>query len=515
MAGPWFVDPQNGLTTNNGLSADSPWKLIPGQTGASAQTGYGVVAGDTINVKRGSTTTLRLAPPANDLVYRGYGDANNGITLRVPTRHPLFARSIRLDGFWAIDGRAIDADGAIGTGARTGVVMEDVKILGPQIGTRNAVSLASSTTAASGFTLRRFFISGAAGRGISANTTNVTLEYGRIEYTRDDNIGLNAWAANSYRAGSTDRLRYLELIEPNRASEGAPDDGASGDHLHLQPSDGKWDGSMLSEGIRCHKTTGAKQAVVAHATGAASLVSFKSWSVGGGGDCQFLVGHIKGTMEFDGIYAHDWALEALPLFRFAAADTSPPAWAMDTGSVLRIKNVIAHGATPAFYRTVHVESAHSFDGLIEINNNTVAGPNLGSSTLALFEFWSASDLNTFGPNFQLRLQNNAALVGGKPQVKIPTGTGGDSRYQIAGNRFDSGLFQIGATEYANLAAFQVAHSAATGNIDSDPMVSDEYAPLPGSPLLTSGADLGYLRDIRGYQSRRHVGAYGAARLRAR
>ena len=36
----------------------------------------------------------------------------------------------------------------------------------------------------------------------------------------------------------------------------------------------------------------------------------------------------------------------------------------------------------------------------------------------------------------------------------------------------------------------------------------------GAPLLTDGLDLGYRRDIEGKQSKGHIGAYGAARLRA-
>jgi hypothetical protein len=40
--------------------------------------------------------------------------------------------------------------------------------------------------------------------------------------------------------------------------------------------------------------------------------------------------------------------------------------------------------------------------------------------------------------------------------------------------------------------------------------------MPGSPLLNQGADLGPRRDIRGFQGRKFIGAYGAARmLRAR
>jgi hypothetical protein len=54
----------------------------------------------------------------------------------------------------------------------------------------------------------------------------------------------------------------------------------------------------------------------------------------------------------------------------------------------------------------------------------------------------------------------------------------------------------------------------SGNIYADPVVTTENAPMAGSPLLTGGADLGYIRDHRNAQVRGHVGAYGAAALRA-
>lgn len=52
---------------------------------------------------------------------------------------------------------------------------------------------------------------------------------------------------------------------------------------------------------------------------------------------------------------------------------------------------------------------------------------------------------------------------------------------------------------------------ANGSTD-DPEITDGFAPLPSSPLLTQGADLGHLRDIRGHLSRKHVGAFASARL---
>jgi hypothetical protein len=48
---------------------------------------------------------------------------------------------------------------------------------------------------------------------------------------------------------------------------------------------------------------------------------------------------------------------------------------------------------------------------------------------------------------------------------------------------------------------------------NDPRVNGDFMPIPGSPLLTSGADLGYRRDIRGNKARKFIGAYAAAQLR--
>lgn len=50
---------------------------------------------------------------------------------------------------------------------------------------------------------------------------------------------------------------------------------------------------------------------------------------------------------------------------------------------------------------------------------------------------------------------------------------------------------------------------------ADPMVSSDARPRIGSPLLTGGFDLGYLRDIRQHQAKRYIGAYAAAALRDR
>jgi hypothetical protein len=50
------------------------------------------------------------------------------------------------------------------------------------------------------------------------------------------------------------------------------------------------------------------------------------------------------------------------------------------------------------------------------------------------------------------------------------------------------------------------------NMQPIPLITAAGIPLPGSPLLTQGADLGPRRDIRGFQGRKFIGAYGPARL---
>lgn len=510
---------------NNLIGSDSgagtendPWFTVPGLTGANA-----VIAGDIINVRNGTTQAGRLNVPANNLTYRGYGLADNVLELRLPmSGAPFITCTQRImrdpgvhEGMWILDGTAVDLDGSVNTGIRTGVVIEDMQLYGSQIGSRHAMTLATSAANVSGFTLRRFEIVGAAGRGITGNTKSLLIELGRITHTKDDNIGLNAWAANGYRAGSVDVLRDLELIEPNRITLGAGDTGSAGDHLHLQPADGRWDGSLDAQRIRCSKTTGAKQAAVLHATAADSVIRLRDWSLGGGGDCQILVGHIKGIIDIQRIHAVDWATEALPLFRFAAADTNPQTWAMDTGSVLRIKNVLAKGVTPSFYRSVDTEGARTFDGLIEIENNTILGTNITGSALAVFEFWSASDLASIGVNFQLRLRNNVCAISDKPQVKIPSGMDGDARYQIEGNRTSAGTYQVGETTYTDIAAFEAAHSYATDNSEGDPMVTAQGIPLTGSPLIGAGIHTEYKTDITGkaFYNPPSIGAYEYERPR--
>ena len=63
----------------------------------------------------------------------------------------------------------------------------------------------------------------------------------------------------------------------------------------------------------------------------------------------------------------------------------------------------------------------------------------------------------------------------------------------------------------NMAAW-LAEAYVTDDTFGELLVNAAGVPLPGSPLLTERTDGVPRRDIRGFQSRRHIGAYGAARL---
>lgn len=57
------------------------------------------------------------------------------------------------------------------------------------------------------------------------------------------------------------------------------------------------------------------------------------------------------------------------------------------------------------------------------------------------------------------------------------------------------------------------HTLGANDRTDDPRTTSDGVPMVGSPLLTAGADLGYVRDIDGRQGKKYMGAYTAAALR--
>ncbi len=531
MAGPWFVDLDNGLTTNDGLSEDTPWLLSPGMTGASSQTGYGVTAGDTINIKNGTTSTLRIVAPANNLTFQGYGMADNVLMLTLPVPNaPWMTRQARIvreagvhEGMWVIDASANDFSGGAGISlsARTGCTFKDFKIIGPQVGTRDAFGAASSGDNTSGLTLSRFCIEGATQRGISAYVKNPNISYGRIAWTKDDNIGLLASTANGYRAGSVGTIHHMDLREPNQQAEDVAAAGTQGDCIQTVASTAaaEWNETLSIHDICFTKNSAGKQIMTL--VDAYGRITVEGFHVRGSGANQIVHGNLRGSLTIrDGYWSEFAGTNDNMLLRFEGITTPSVSYGMDTGSELILENLHVQATRfPGIYHCTETAAAWEFDGAIKIRNCTGIGQtndNAFSFAANLAAFYSATSLTAFGANFTLELENNAVSItsSDKPNVILPTGVAGDSAWGVRGNCLPAGGFKIGSTSYADIAAFQAAHSAAIGNIEDAPMVTTLGVPLPGSPLLTAGADLGHRRDIRGFQSRRHIGAYGAAQLRA-
>jgi hypothetical protein len=507
VAGPWFVDPVDGLTTNNGLSESTPWKLIPGQTGATSQTGYGVVAGDVINVRTGTTTSLQIVPPVSDLTFRGYGLADNVLHVTVPRADPSKTQTVRVvrqagthEGMWTITG--CTSSTCIDTSTRNGVTFEDVEIVGNSNQTSRVVAFAASSQNTSGLTLRRFKISTAPQTAIVVFSKGSLIEWGVIDTPTEDGILYGASTANSNKASTTDTLRFVEFVEVGGG-------GTVGDAVQTLPNAGVYAGGLVMFGIYGVKSNAIKQMMLlSDATGGITLDRFH-FAGTPTSHCQIGVETLRGTMTISNGYVKDGGASNA-LVRFVTSSGVASA----TGSLLRLRN-IHHDAVQSagLFTAASVTLAATADGAVEIENCTSTAQNTQGLSYSGAVSFAPGALLTWGANASCKVRNCLLAAGAQPSMRLPAGTANNADWIVAGNCTPGGSFTIGAASYADVAAFEAAHSAAVGNVNADPLITPDGRPLPGSPLLTAGADLGYVRDIRGLQSRGHIGAYGAARLR--
>jgi len=310
-----------------------------------------------------------------------------------------------------------------------------------------------------------------------------------------------------------DRLRYLELVEPNLIAIGATP-ALNGDFVQTVQFEGAYNASTIIEYVYGYKTNNTKNGLVVHCTAAAARIAIDHVHMAGGGACSILMGHLAGSAVISNLYARDPTPTALPFIRFDPGEASAITYAMATNSSLTIRNVFIEGSIQGFYKASYTPGAFSFDGLITIDGCTVGGATAG--TFSLIELFTSGSQSTFAANFDIVVKNNASTIAGKVQVAMPTSTANDARFVFANNSFSSGAYTIGATSYADLAAFAAAHSHATANIaPTDPLLTADYKPTATSPLLAAGTHLGYRRDIDGKQRRNPpcIGAYDAAPMR--
>lgn len=505
----WFVDPANGLTTNNGTSANAPWKLIPGQTGASSQTGYSVTAGDTINVRNGTTSTLALALPANNLTYRGYGLASNKLTLTLPGQagrknvDTVVREAGVHEGMWVLDAGTAAPFGFLDFSNRSGCTVEDVHVIAPNAST--TVSIGASNTTAIGATLRRARISGAAQTGIAAYTRSLLFEDVALNDIGDDGITIGASVNNSYRANTNDVLRRIciERVGTNEVSN-------LGDAIQTFAASDKFESSLQISSLYVNKPSNVKQAIVfTDVLGGFVLEDFLFESAETG-HAQILCSGLGGNATIRSGYIRNGCADN-------AAIRISGTQGMEVGTTLTVTGVIVNAPKNAGFFTVGgSESASTIAGRIVISNCSISGVNEQNFTFSGGISVHAGAFVTLAATASLLAVNNVLEAPGQPAFRLPVGGANDSRWVIKNNQSQNSPWgAIGATSYTTLSDFQAAHSSATGNFNLNVPGYVDGQPVPATfanaGIYTQGVMLanGRLRP-----NNTPIGAYMAVQPRA-
>lgn len=517
MAGPYYYDPDNGSEANDGLSELTPRKLIPGQTGAIAVTA-GTLGNPTIlNVKNGTTSALRIYPTGNYFTYRGYGVASNVLTLTLPTvRDPAQLESVRVvrqsgvhEGMWKLESDT-EATNMFSFGNRIGVVLEDCFINGPLC--TEGVAFGISSTSGSTPTMRRCNVEQSASLGLNGFQLNWTIEFCRVANCQDDGIILNANVTNGYRANSADTFYGIEIYEP-----GKNEVAAIGDAFQTSAFGTRFESKLSINRLYVYKSSNSKQGMQLNdATGGFLLDTFHFECPNATGTTQIGLSHLKGSVTVRNGYIKNGS-PTNPTFR-AQNDTGV---VMTAGGSLNISNVVADGGDfyGGFFTWGGSTSAATMDGSVTIENCTITGNLIGQTSIAGGISAAPGSYVTIGAGAALTVRNNVLLLtGANPTVLLPTGKANDALYPVQNNAvLDTATFSIGAIDYANLAAFQVATNKATGNISGTQasMLLTDARPTDGSPLIAAGIHVAYGADATGNQrwNPPSLGAYEFVRAR--
>ena len=507
MAGPWFVDPENGLTTNNGLTVATPWQLIPGQTGATSQTGYGVTTGDVINIRNGTTANAagdRIVLPANDLTYRGYGVADNVLILTLPKGNGTFSKRVVREagvheGMWRIDATAITSAGPLNFSTRTGCVIEDLFIENA-LATSAAVIIGTSSQAQIGATLRRCKVANAV-QGISVYRPDTLLEDVLIDGCDNDGLNINTTATQSLHSGRFFRGKNLSILNCGRDTV-----AGIGDAIQMTSTSTGWAGNLEIANLYIYKLSAVKQGVMFGLIngvvkvqgaymdgGAAGRVSFGVTGTGANGavtfrNCVFSVTDAGGNA----------------IVRIASG-------ALASGSTITLDSLLVLCST---YGGLFQWGGGigTVAGKVYVRNCTAIG--VAGNGLSYSAAVSGGTPETLDAAAELVCENNVFIGASPVAMRVPNGGLNDARW-IFRNNYVSGATAVGAENlntYSTVAAFQTAHSSATVNGSGDPLLTSDYKPTATSPLVSTGKHFGYRRDIEGKQRPNppSIGAYDAA-----
>lgn len=485
----YYVDPENGLDSNNGLSENTPWKLIPGQTGANT-----VLSGDIINIKNGTVSRQRVIAPADNLTYRGYGISSNKLILSLPSssrqkRQVTVVREKGLhEGMWILDANGESTFGFFSFTTRSGCILEDCHIIAPLSDTPLSVGTSGST--AIGATIRRCRVSGSKATGINCYTRQVTIEDTSVEYTDDDGITFGATTANSNRAGYKDIVRRVSIIEP-----GLDKVAFLGDAIQTFPNAGAYEANLTISDIYVKKSTNVKQAFALNdGTGGILIENFLIESEPEG-QAQILLSGIKGSI----IVRNGWIINGCTN-NAAVRIGSDLGVAMATGSRLQVYSVFVDAPqNSGFFTAGSAESAATSDGFIGIYNCVLIGENKQSLSFSAGLSCHAGAVITWGANAIVEFKNNVLFQSGsQPAIRLPVGGANDARWKVYNNAILSTTTaaMIGSTEYSTVGLFEAAHSYSGENLQEVEYYWNSffYRVLPNSPLIAAGSYVTNLKD---------------------
>jgi len=520
MATTYYVDPENGSDAADGLTTATPWRLIPGQTGANA-----VANTDIINIKNGTVSTGGvITVPNNTLTYQGYGVASNVLTLKlpgtdvsqiVPTKVVRTAGSH--EGMWTLDLNGVTAFAGINIpNARTNTVITDFCILNDGgLTTGVACGASSATNLTPNATLKRFYIFGT-NIGITSYKHNITIQYGKISNTTQDSMTFGSTVANLYRAGSIDTIEFCELRYPNTTIQGI-DSGryGLGDCIQMYHTDGRHEAKYLIKDCSFFKRDQSKQIMlVTDGTGGITIKRIHVSSDTAYAQTGILLTNVRGTINIEKAYWRGG--NTLPTIRVRSSSTVP-AQVLATGAVINIKHVTVTGENLTTFFDPADDNVTEIDGTVNITNCTFSGLQDLNVTRQGTIFLEDTP-TTFGVNFNITVKN-CVFNQNIRHVSLATTGVNDSSWVFTKNYFKPSVgFKLGSTEYTTLTEFQAGHSAATNNIASGTIYlnQDNVITSANSSLISAGSHLGYVTDAssKTMYNPPSLGAYEYQRERA-
>ena len=453
----YFVS-MNGNDANDGFTENTPWRRVPGTSGANA-----VSAGDIINVEDGyEIFGAQLALTANNLTYRVYGKrTGNFLTLKLP----VFVGTVPLvheqkivreagvhEGFWTLHAGGITSQGALNYSARTGCVIEDLCVLN-SVNNSAAIAIGSSAQAQIGATLRRSQVINAK-QAVSNYRPNTLIEYCLFKDIANDGVTVGTGATQSFHAGNFNTVQYNNFI--NIAYDAT---AAIGDPFQLLASTG-YQGTLTVANNYTYKPSGVKQGFML-------------------ADIAYRV-YIYNNY-FDGVNTGSTQIGLTDVLTGAKVYVQNNYWtqAKTNGNPsVRIVGGVTEINSEIYIQGNFVdipENAGLFSwgsdnaapaGAVFIRNNRVRG--IAHNGLS----WSATiglqTAGTIGASASATIENNL-FIGQSPTVfRLPTGGLNDSRWVFRNNLVD-GAFNFAAVGTAGAqtvytkTTFEAGHSTATGN----------------------------------------------------